>query len=249
MKTAIITGAGSGIGRATAVQLAKDGFKLILIGRNLSTLQVTKTLLQGGGHECRTADVREKTGLLSIAEEFAKEPISCVFANAGVGGENTFGDEDRWDEIIATNLTGAYNTVQAFLPVLKKQTGFKHLIITSSCLARFGVPRYTAYCAAKAGILGLTRSLAIELASSQILVNALCPGWVETEMATSGIRQYAEHAGKSYEQEFRNQMSYVPTGKMSQPEEIANMVSWLFSDKQISMTGQAIDINNGAWMG
>jgi NAD(P)-dependent dehydrogenase (short-subunit alcohol dehydrogenase family) len=121
-------------------------------------------------------------------------------------------------------------------------------VITSSCLARFGVPNYTAYCTAKTGLLGLTRSLALQLAGDRILVNALCPGWVETDMARAGIQKLADRAGQRYDAAFNEQMSYVPLNRISQPDEIAHMVRFLFSNEQTSMTGQGIDINNGSYM-
>jgi NAD(P)-dependent dehydrogenase (short-subunit alcohol dehydrogenase family) len=128
--------------------------------------------------------------------------LDGVFANAGVGGENQYGISDRWDEIISINLTGTYVTIQELLPFIKKSNSdFKHIVITSSCLARFGVPNYTAYCTAKTGLLGLTKSLALELAPSKILVNAICPGWVETEMAKAGIQKLADRSGVAYERE------------------------------------------------
>ena len=135
------------------------------------------------------------------------------------------------------------------IPLMKKaEEKFKHVLITSSCLARFGVPYYTAYCASKTGLLGLTKALAIELAPFNILVNSITPGWVETEMAKAGIQKLADHNHKSYEDTFREQMGFVPLGRMSDPTEIANYVSFLFSNQQTSITGQALDINNGAFM-
>jgi NAD(P)-dependent dehydrogenase (short-subunit alcohol dehydrogenase family) len=135
------------------------------------------------------------------------------------------------------------------LPWMRQSTdAFKHVVITSSCLARFGVPNYTAYCTAKTGLLGLTRSLALQLAGDRILVNALCPGWVETDMARAGIQKLADRAGQRYDAAFDEQMSYVPLNRISQPDEIARMVRFLFSNEQTSMTGQGIDINNGSYM-
>jgi 3-oxoacyl-[acyl-carrier protein] reductase len=121
-------------------------------------------------------------------------------------------------------------------------------VITSSCLGRFGVPNYTAYCTAKTGLLGLTKSLAVELGSEKILVNAICPGWVETDMARAGIQMLADKIGMEYQKTFDEQMSIVPLQRISQPEEIAELVKFLLSGLQTSMTGQGIDINNGSYM-
>ncbi len=253
MKTIIITGAGSGMGQATAIRLSQNSSnKLILVGRTKSNLESTLSMLNNPSqHFIFSMDVRDsaswKTNLRFVKAESLN--ISAVFANAGIGGENHYGEADRWDDIISTNLTGTYHTIMEALPyLLKSSEEFKHVVITSSCLARFGVPNYTAYCTAKTGLLGLTKSLAVELASQKILVNAICPGWVETDMAKAGIQLLADRGEKDYKSEFDQQMSYVPLGRISQPDEIAAMVEFLMSGKQNSMTGQGIDINNGSYM-
>ena len=172
-----------------------------------------------------------------------------VVANAGLGGENHYGPEDRWQEVIDTNLTGTYQLVEEALPFFAPETAsYRHIIVISSILARLGVPGYTAYCASKAGLLGLTRSWAAMLASQKVLVNAICPGWVSTDMAQQGLQTFAEDSGKSYEAVYAEQISQVPLGKMSEPDEIARLVGFLLSDQQTSITGQTFDINNGALM-
>jgi NAD(P)-dependent dehydrogenase (short-subunit alcohol dehydrogenase family) len=130
----------------------------------------------------------------------------------------------------------------------RSKNKFTHVLITSSCLARFGVPNYTAYCTSKAGLLGLTRALAVELASRNVLVNAICPGWVDTKMARDGIQLLANRSNESFEEAHAGQMGHVPLGRMSDPDEIGKFVAFMFSDAQTSMTGQGIDINNGSYM-
>ncbi len=175
--------------------------------------------------------------------------LAGVVANAGIGGENIYGSRDRWDEIISINLTGTYLLLNECLPYLKKQPErFKHIVIISSILARLGIPNYSAYCASKAGLLGLMRSWAAQYARDKILVNAICPGWVETDMARQGIQAYADAVNKSYDQALQEQMSMVPLQKMSQPGEVASLVCFLLSEEQSSFTGQTFDINNGALM-
>jgi 3-oxoacyl-[acyl-carrier protein] reductase len=110
------------------------------------------------------------------------------------------------------------------------------------------VPNYTAYCTAKTGLLGLTRSLALEVASEKILVNAILPGWVETEMAKASIQRLADRSEVNYEQALAEQKSYVPLNRISKPEEIGKLIKFLFSNEQTSITGQGIDINNGSFM-
>ncbi len=253
MKTFIITGAGSGIGRATAVTLsALSDVSLILVGRTEATLKQTLSLLDNKQrHLCFSMDIRSGEAWRKLLSDAKAEElnISGVFANAGIGGENVYSPEDRWDEIISINLTGTYVTIQELLPYLKKSTeAFRNIVMTSSCLARFGVPGYTAYCTAKAGLLGLTKSLAVELGPHKILVNAICPGWVETEMAKASIQRLAGMQNVPYEQSFAEQMSQVPLNRISQPQEIANLVKFLLTNQQTSITGQGIDINNGSFM-
>jgi NAD(P)-dependent dehydrogenase (short-subunit alcohol dehydrogenase family) len=252
-KTYVITGAGTGMGRATAELLSKNPQRsLLLIGRREELLRETlDSCSNRENHRIAAIDIRDGQAWKDALEvNFNSSTNLCgVFANAGVGGENHYGEHDRWDDIISTNLTGTYVTIMELLPWLRRSSdAFKHIVITSSCLARFGVPNYTAYCTAKTGLLGLTRSLSVQLATDHILVNALCPGWVETDMARAGIQQLADRAGQQYDAAFKEQMSYVPLNRISQPDEIAHMVRFLFSNEQTSMTGQGIDINNGSYM-
>ena len=167
-----VTGAGSGIGRSIAKVLAERGYSLILLGRNLNNLQSTKVLLKNSEqHQCQTCNIRNSAEIKRSLENVPS--LYGLIANAGIGGENQFGDQDRWGEIIDTNLTGTYQTIQACLPLIKKDRApFKKIIIISSILARLGVPGYSAYCASKAGLLGLTRSLAAEHSGDGILINA-----------------------------------------------------------------------------
>jgi NAD(P)-dependent dehydrogenase (short-subunit alcohol dehydrogenase family) len=251
MKNILITGAGSGMGRATAVVLSQHSeYRMILVGRNKSKLEETLALMQHQqAHDIWEMDVRNETSWRSHTTNGQLENLYAVFANAGIGGENHFGENDRWKEIISTNLDGTYYTVQYCLPLLKQSPApFKHILITSSCLARFGVPRYTAYCAAKTGLLGLMRALAVEWGNEKILVNALTPGWVETDMAVAGVEKLAEANDRSLQDEMAIQRSLVPLNRFSQPDDIAHFVEFLFSEKQTSITGQALDINNGSFM-
>jgi 3-oxoacyl-[acyl-carrier protein] reductase len=124
----------------------------------------------------------------------------------------------------------------------------RHLVVISSILGRFGVPGYTGYCASKTGLLGLTRALAHELAGDNVHVNAVCPGWVDTEMAWEGIDGMAGAMDISRDEAYQMAMSAVPMGKMSSPAEIAGLVAYLLSPDANGVTGQGIDMNNGAYM-
>jgi NAD(P)-dependent dehydrogenase (short-subunit alcohol dehydrogenase family) len=242
-KTYIISGAGSGIGRSIAQKLSADGNNCILLSRNAENLEQTLAMLKQGNHQILLADIRSKESLQLAFKQLDGIAIS---ANSGIGGENQWGENDRWDEIIDTNLTGTYNFVNTFLPLLRKTDGVKQILITSSVLARLGVPNYSAYCASKAGLLGLMRSWAAQFAAENILVNAICPGWVDTDMAQQGLQGIADGIGITKQEFYDIAMQSVPLRRMSQPEEIADLVDYLIN--QTSVTGQAIDINCGAVM-
>lgn len=249
-KTIVVTGAGHGIGRAIAKLLAEQGFSLLLLGRNRTHLESARESLKNpSSHQSFSCDIRQAEQIHEALRESGVPSLFAVVANAGIGGENHYAKEDAWQEIIDTNLTGTYNTIRECLPLLKKNPeNFKKIVITSSILARLGVPGYTAYCASKAGLLGLMRSLAVELASDNILVNAICPGWVNTQMAHEGLEGFSQALNISKEEAYDQAMAEVPLRKMSEPEEIAQWVSFLISDAQTSLTGQTLDINNGAMM-
>jgi NAD(P)-dependent dehydrogenase (short-subunit alcohol dehydrogenase family) len=244
--TYIISGAGSGIGKAIAQKLAHDGNTCILLGRNEAKLQQTLASLPSGGHSLLIADIRSKESLAEAFIQLGDAPVNGLVANSGMGGENYWGNDDRWTDIINTNLTGTYNFVNSFLPVLRKAGGEKHILITSSVLARLGVANYSAYCASKAGLLGLMRSWAVQFAPENILVNAICPGWVDTEMSQEGLQGIADGIGISKQEFYEIAMQSVPLKRMSQPEEIAGLVAYLLSQR--SITGQTIDINCGSVM-
>lgn len=263
METILITGAGSGIGAATAKLLSqREGIRLLLVGRRKGPLDdVCASLSHADKHVAASVDVSDARALVdflgSSLADLARSPLVAVFANAGVGGPNTFGDDDRWGEIIRINLTGTYNTVQACHPWLRQAQGVKHVLVTSSVLARFGVPGQSAYVASKTGLLGLVRSLAMEWSGEGVMVNALCPGWVDTEMAQASIQAMADAEGISFEASKDKQEALLPSGAMSSPEDMAQWVDFLFSglgeplDKRRvgTFTGQALDVNSGSWMG
>jgi NAD(P)-dependent dehydrogenase (short-subunit alcohol dehydrogenase family) len=188
--------------------------------------------------ETRSCDIRDPAQVAAAIDG----PLDALVANAGLGGPNEAGDGDRWDEIVKTNLYGTYWCCRAVEPHLPDGG---RIVVTASILARIGVSGYTAYCASKAGLLGLVRALAAELAPRQIQVNAICPGWVDTDMAWQG---FDAMEGMTRDEAYADAMREVPLRRMSPPDEIAGTVAWLLSDDARGVTGQAIDQNNGAFM-
>jgi NAD(P)-dependent dehydrogenase (short-subunit alcohol dehydrogenase family) len=228
-KHVAVTGAARGIGLAIAERLAAEGARLTLIDRDEPSLE---------GATIRVVDISDRD---AVAAAFT-EPLDGLVANAGIGGGNEPGETDRFDEILQTNLYGTYWCARAAEPLLADGG---RIVITSSILSRIGVAGYTGYCASKAGLLGLTRALAAELAPRRFQVNANCPGGVDTDMTRLGLSLFE---GLTEEEAWDVAKQEVPLRRMSDPSEIAGTVAWLLSDDSVGVTGQAIDQNNGAFM-
>ena len=244
----VVTGGGVGIGRAIAERLAAEGAALTLLARDLERLRLVAGELGAVAQRC---DIRDRTNVEEAfaAAAAANGPIHALVACSGVGGPNEDGPDDRFDDLVATNLSGTYYCARAALSRLAAGPEPRHVVVISSILARIAVPGYTGYSASKAGLLGLVRSLAAELAPANVQVNAICPGWIDTEMAWEGIDGIAEATGGSREDAYRDAMREVPLGRMGQPADVAGTVAWLLSDDARGVTGQAIDQNGGAWTG
>ena len=227
-----VTGAGTGIGRAIASRLVAEGARVSVLARDVSRLDV------GEAHAC---DIRDAETVEAVFDRIG--PLDALVANAGIGGPNEPGPGDRFEDLVATNLTGTYRCVRA-----ARRHGARHVVVIASILARIGVPGYTGYCASKAGLLGLVRAFAAELGPDGVQLNAVCPGWVDTDMAWEGIDGFAEAIGGTREEAYAEAMKAVPLGRMSEPKDIAGTVRWLLSPDARGVTGQAIDQNGGAVM-
>ena len=251
-KHVVVTGAGSGIGRAIALRLARDGATLTLLARGRDRLEETAASIEGGAH-VETCDIRERRRVERSFDAAASAlgPIHGLVAASGLGGPNGEDDEggDRFDDLVRTNVNGTYYCVRGMMRHLAPGPDARHVVVLSSILARIAVPGYTGYSASKAGLLGLVRSLAAELAPRGVQVNAICPGWVDTDMAWQGLDAAAAETGGTRQDAYRDAMKQVPLGRMSQPEDIAGTVAWLLSPDARGVTGQAIDQNGGAWTG
>jgi NAD(P)-dependent dehydrogenase (short-subunit alcohol dehydrogenase family) len=244
----VVTGAGRGIGKAIALRLARDGATLSLFARGADALEETAEEI--GGAFTRGIDIRDAAQVRDAfrAAADANGPVHALVANSGIGGPNEPGDDDRFFDLVQTNLIGTYHCVRAAQRVLAPEDERRDIVVIASILARIGVPGYTGYCASKAGLLGLVRSLAAELAPQEVQVNAICPGWVATDMAWQGIDLMADALGVSRADAYIRAMSEVPLRRMSEPEDIAGTVAWLLSADARGVTGQAIDQNGGAFM-
>jgi NAD(P)-dependent dehydrogenase (short-subunit alcohol dehydrogenase family) len=244
----VVTGAGRGIGKAIALRLARDGARLSIFGRGEDALHATSEEI--GGAFVRAVDIRDAQQVDDAfdAAAAANGPIHALVANSGIGGPNEPGEGDRFEDLVATNLVGTYRCIRAAQRSLAPPSERRDIVVIASILARIAVPGYTGYSASKAGLLGLVRSLAAELAPDDVQVNAICPGWVDTDMAWEGIGLMADGMGISRDAAYETAMREVPLGRMSQPADIAGTVAWLLSRDSRGVTGQAIDQNGGAFV-
>jgi len=244
----VVTGGGKGIGRAIAERLAAEGAALSLLAPNLDELEEVAGRVGGGAHFCDISD-RDSVATAFAAAAADRGPLHAFVANSGIGGANADGREDRFEEIVRTNLFGTYWCIRAAVRHLAPGPERRDVVVIASILARIAVPGYTAYSASKAGLLGLVRSFSAELAADEVQVNAICPGWVESDMARQGIDEIVAATGMSREEAVAEALRQVPLGRMGQPEDIAGTVRYLLSADARGVTGQAIDQNGGAWTG
>lgn len=244
-KVAFITGGGKGIGRAVAERLHREGAKVAISGRDERALRATVEVL-GDRVRAFALDVRNRAEVERAVERVAADfgGIDILVNNAGISGHTPIDsdDDERWRAILDTNLTGVWYCTRA---AVRHMGDGGRIINVSSVLGKFGVPAYTAYCASKHGVIGFTRALALELAPRGISVNAICPGWVETDMAVFGMTETAKRLGKSYEEFRREALDAVPQKRMLEPAEVAGLVAYLCLPESRGITGQAISICAG----
>lgn len=250
-KRCLVTGGGSGIGAGIAGVLAAQGARVAVLGRRKAPLAAVVKELGGAkaGALAVAGDVTDPKSMARACAAVRKAfgGLDVVVANAGVGGPNRCAVDgpDRWDVILRTNLDGLYHTVTAALPLLADGG---RIVAISSVLGRFGVPGYTAYCASKHGVIGFVKALALELAPRGVTVNAICPGWVDTDMATAGLQLMADGMKTSFAKAKKQAMAAVPIGRLLRPDEIGATVAWLCSDGARGMTGQGISHCGGQVM-
>ena len=252
-RVALVTGGSRGIGKAIAKALADQGAKVAVCARDAEAVRRAADEISPGGGRVMAfrADVMEKGDVRNLLREIVGRwgQIHILVNNAGINARIPIESEDdaRWIQILGVNLIGAYYVTREALRSMPNHDGGR-IINLSSVLGRFGVPGYTAYCTAKHGILGFTRALALEVVGRGITVNAICPGWVETDMADLGMGETAAALGMSKE-EFRKQaLAAVPIQRILAPEEIAGLAVFLASEASAGMTGQAVNMCGGQVM-
>ncbi|RWN14616.1 MAG: SDR family oxidoreductase [Mesorhizobium sp.] len=245
-KHALVTGGGSGVGRAIALALAAAGIDVTICGRREAEL--TEVAGENGRIFGIAADVTDEVAMAALYEtaQAARGPFDIVVANAGMAGSAPAHKTalSEWQRTLDVNLTGAFLTVKpALAGMAARKTG--RIVFIASTAGLKGYAYVASYVAAKHGVVGLMRALAAETAKSGITVNAVCPGFVETEMLEESIQRIIEKTGRSVEQARSSLASTNPQGRFIQPDEVAAAVLWLCGDAAQSITGQAISISGG----
>lgn len=247
---ALVTGAARGIGRAIALRLAQDGYTLALIDLNANGLeQVRHEIVQAGGTaHALTADISkldEIEGVVTRAAELGT--ITAVVNNAGRVIIHQFFDvtETEWDEVLTLDLKAVFFTMQC---AARHMHDGGHIVNISSISGRGGRPDQSAYAAAKAGVISVTRSAALALASQHITVNAICPGVVDTPMTQVVHQARARAKNISYEESLASMTSKIPLGRLEVPEDVAQAVSFFCSPAADYITGQTLNVDGGIEM-
>lgn len=246
---AVITGGGSGIGAAIAASLAAEGYRLTLLGRRLQPLQAVAAQLP----DCLalSCDVTEPdsvaTALAAAREQFGAVEVLVNCAGAAPTAPFHKIDYASWRAVFNLNVDGVFHCTQAVIGEMRSRNSGRIINIASTAAQR-GYAYVSAYSAAKHAVLGLTRSLALELASTAVTINAVCPGYTDTDIIRDAIATIVAKTGRSEQQALQTFTATNPQQRLIQPDEVAATISWLCSDSSRSITGQAISVSGGEVM-
>lgn len=239
---AVVTGGGSGIGAAVARALVNEGLRVTLMGRNLQRLQAQAQTL--GDVAIQVCDVGDEA---SVQAAFAAVgPVDLLINNAGQVETAPLAKTslEVWQRLLNVNLTGTFLCSRAVIPAMRER-GFGRIVNVASTAGLKGYAYVAAYCAAKHGVVGMTRALALELAKSGITVNAVCPGYTETEIVASAIENIQAKTGRSADEARAELAKANPQGRLITPEEVAANVLWLTRREASGINGQAIAVCGG----
>ena len=242
---ALITGGGRGIGRAIASALVQAGATVTVIGRSRNTLD--EAVAAGAAHFAAVADVADQAAIsAAIAEAARRQPIDILVANAGIAESAPFGKSDAalFRRMMDVNFMGVVHAVQAVLPSMKERP-YGRIVAVASTAGLKGYAYVSAYSAAKHAVVGLVRSLALELANTRVTVNAVCPGFTDTDLVAGSIDNIMKKTGRSHAQAVAELARHNPQGRLVTPAEVADTVLWLCGEGAGAITGQAVAVAGG----
>jgi NAD(P)-dependent dehydrogenase (short-subunit alcohol dehydrogenase family) len=250
-RVALVTGGGRGIGRAIALAFAREGAHVAVAARTGAEIDAVAAEIRGLGRKALAVacDVGERAQVDDAVRRVAEGlgPIGILVNNAGVAASAKFLDTDDalWERHLRVNLTGAFLVTRAVLPgMLAARWG--RVVNIASIAARQGYPYIAAYAASKHGLLGLTRALAQEVVAAGVTVNAICPGYVATDLTWASARNIQERTGRTYDEAVRSLAAYSPQKRLIEPEEVAALAVLLASDEGRGVTAQAWNVDGGA---
>lgn len=252
-RIALVTGAGKGIGKAIAVALAQQDIRVVVAARTQADLEEVASSIreQGGEAQAVVCDVTEPASIAAAVAEIQHDwgDISILVNNAGASGSHKFpGHPDElWHELINVNLNSVYYVTKAVVPQMV-DARWGRIINIASIASKIGGKYLAAYTASKHGVLGLTRALAVELASFNITVNAICPGYVDTPMTDRSITRIVEHTKMPPDQARAALEKTSLQNRLITPEEVASVAVMLVGENARGITGQAINVDGGAVM-
>jgi 3-hydroxybutyrate dehydrogenase len=242
---ALVTGGGRGIGRAIAATLVRSGATVTVLGRNRATLN--EAVAVGDAHFACVADVADQAAVnAAISEAAVRRPIDILIANAGIAESAPFAKSDAalFRRMMDVDFMGVVHVIQAVLPAMKDRP-YGRIVAVASTAGLKGYAYASAYSAAKHAVIGLVRSLALELASTRVTVNAVCPGFTDTDLLAGSIDNIMKKTGRSHEQAVADLSRHNPQGRLVSPDEVADTVLWLCGEGAGAMTGQAIAVAGG----